>query len=192
MGTMTHTRKTIGRDLPERGYVEIEAEERDGSDGLSPGFAITASIWEARGTWSGRTRKSNGRDIDAGGATHELILEVAPELAPIVSAHLADPDGTPMHAEANGWYFYSGKAAEYERAQIAAGKDYGYTRQLETSDHDRAARSLNIPSSDLPTGLDREGFAAFCRSLEATWAGQADSARAALAAMVDGEGVEDN
>jgi len=152
MGTMTYTRKTIGLSRPSGDYIEIEAEERDGSDGLSPGFAITASVWEARSNASGRARKRMGRDIDMGGAMHDLILKVAPKLAPLVTAHLADRDGTPMHAEADGWYFYSGKSAEYERRMIAEGKDYGYSRNLETSDHDRAA----------------------------------------LAAMVDGEGVEDN
>lgn len=191
MGTMTTTRKTIGKDLPDGTYVEIEAEERDGSDGLSPGFAVTCLGWAKHGTWSGRACKRNGRDIDFGGADHDLILRVAPELAPLVRAHLADQDGTPMHAEANGWYFYSGKAAEYEREKVAAGQDYGYSRQLEMSDHDRAARALNISPDDLPVGLDREGFTAFCRSLAETWGAQAREARAALDAMHDGEGVED-
>lgn len=190
MSTMTNTRKTIGKDLPNGTYIEIEAVERDGSDGLSPGFAVTVSGWEKHGTWSGRACKRNGRHIDFGGADHDLILRVAPELAPLVTAHLSDPDGTPMHAEANGWYFYSGKAADYEREQIAAGKDYGYSRLLEKSDHERAAEALNISPEDLPTGLDREGFSAFCRSLADTWAAQAQAARAALAAMRDGDGVE--
>lgn len=189
---MATTRKTIGLDLPDRGYVEIVAEERDDSGTLSPGFSITADVWEAHGTWSGRAQKRNGREQDMGGCLHDLILKIAPELAPLVSAHLAGQDGTPMHAEANGWYFYSGESSSYERAQIAAGRDYGYSRLLEVSDHDRAARELNIPPSELPTELDREGFAAFVRSLAATWASQADAARAALAAMVDGEGVEES
>ena len=183
--------KVIGRDLPNGDYVEITAEERDDSGELSPGFAITLTGWEKRGTWSGRAAKRNGREPAYGGADHDTILAVAPELAPIVAAHLADPDGVPMHAEANGWYFYSGKASAYEREAVAAGRDYGYSRLLETSDHDRAARALSIPPADLPTGLDREGFAAFVASLAERWAGQASAARAALAAMIDGDGVED-
>lgn len=187
---MSNTTKTIGRDLPNGDYIEITAEERDDSGTLSPGFAITLSGWEKRGTWSGRVAKRNNRETAYGGADHATILAAAPELAPIVSAHLASPDGTPMHAEANGWYFYSGKAAEYEREQIARGNDYGYSRQLETSDHDRAARALNIPPADLPTGLDREGFAAFVASLSDRWAEQAQAAREVLAGMIDGDGVE--
>lgn len=170
---MTTTTKTIGRDLPNGDYIEIEAEERDDSGTLSPGFAITLTGWEKRGTWSGRAAKRNGREAVYGGADHDTILAAAPELAPIVAAHLAGQDGTPMHAEANGWYFYS-----------------GYSRNLEMSDHDRAARALSIPPEDLPTGLDRDGFAAFVASLAERWAGQAQAAREALAAMVDGDGVE--
>jgi hypothetical protein len=186
---MSNTTKTIGHDLPDGTYIEIEAIERDGSDGLSPGFAITATGWDKRGGWSGRSRSRNAhgmpRDCDFAGQCHDLILTVAPELAPIVTAHLADPDGTPMHAEANGWYFYVGAAADYER------KNYGeeYVTRMGT-DHDRAARALHIAPEDLPTGLDREQFAALVVSLADRWAAQAQAAREALAAMVDGDGVE--
>lgn len=190
MNTMTDIRKTIGKDLPDGAYIEIEAELRDGSDGLSPGYAVTLLGWDRHGTWSGRACKRNGRDADFAGADHETILRVAPELAPLVTAHLADPDGTPMHAEANGWHFYSGASAEYERRMIAEGEDYGYSRNLETSDHDRAARALSISPDVLPAGLDREGFAAFVASLRETWAAQAQAARDALDAMIDGDGVE--
>lgn len=176
-------KKTIGRNLPNGEYVEITAEERDASGDLSPGFAITVA------GWGSRAAKKRGWEAEYFGAVSEYILEVVPEVAPLVRAHLADPDGTPVHAEANGWYFYSGKSAEYERQQVAAGKDYGYSRLLETSDHDRAARALSIPPTDLPTGLDREGFAQFCRSLKGEWAKQAAEAREALESMIDGQGV---
>lgn len=195
MSEHTHTTSTkvIGRDLPNGDYIEIEIEatERGGSDGLSAGFAVTCTGWEKRGTWSGRAAKRNGRECTYGGADHETILRAAPELAPLVVAHLADPDGTPMHAEANGWYFYSGKAADYERGMVTAGQDYGYSRELETPDRDRAARALHIPAEDLPTGLDREGFSAFVASLADRWQEQANAARAVLAQMIDGDGVED-
>lgn len=183
------TTKTIGRDLPNGAYIEIEAEFRTGGD-LSPGFAISGSIWEKRGTWDGRARKRKGLDSDAGGQVTEEILAVAPELGPIVKAHLSDPSGVPMHAVANGWYFYSGKAAAYERQKVAEGKDYGYSRMLEESDHERAARALNIPAGDLPEGLDEAGFKEFADSLAGVWARQAADARAALDAMKDGDGVE--
>lgn len=187
---MSNTTKTIGRSRPNGDYIEITAVERDGSDGLSPGFAITCDGWEKRGTWSGRAAARNGRDITFGGADHETILKVAPHLAPLVAVHLADRDGTPMHALANAWYFYTGKSSAYEREQVAAGKDYGYSRLLESSDHDRAARALNIAPEDLPEGLDKVEFVAFVNSLTDRWRAQAQAARAALDAMVDGDGVE--
>lgn len=187
------TIKTIGRDLPNGDYIEIEAVEDDGSGGLSPCFAITCMGWEKRGA-SGRSRSRNAhgmpRDCDFAGCNHEVILEAAPELAPLVTAHLAALDGTPMHGLANAWYYYSGRSSAYEREQIAAGKDYGYSRLLETSDHDRAARALSIAPEDLPTGLDKVEFVAFVNSLTDHWRAQARAARAALDAMVDGDGVE--
>jgi hypothetical protein len=185
------TRKVIGRDLPGGVYVEIAAEIRDGSDGLSAGFSVTGLLWERHGTWNGRACKRNGRDCDAGGQIVDEIRAAAPELEPIMAVHLADLAGVPMHAETNGWYFYSGGASAWERAQVAAGHDYGYSRQLEVSDHDRAARALNIPPADLPTGLDRAGFGAFVASLADRWAAQAAAARDVFSAMVDGAGVED-
>lgn len=185
-------RKTIGRDLPNGDYIEIEAELRDGSDGLSPGFAIICMGWEKAGQWSARACKRNGRDATYGGAAHEVILEVAPELAPIVKVHLARPDGMPMHGLVNGWYFYSGKAAAYEREEIEAGRNYGYSRLLETSDHDRAARALHVDPADLPAGLDHGQFTLFAASLGSYWHDQSMAARAALVGMVDGDGVEDS
>lgn len=41
---------------------------------------------------------------------HDKIFELRPDLKPFVELHLADLDGVPMHAEANGWYWLA-KAA---------------------------------------------------------------------------------
>jgi len=186
----TGTIKTIGRDLPNGDYIEIEAIEDDGAGGMSPGFAITATGWEKRGARSGRERARNAygmpRDCDFAGCVHDMILTAAPELAPLVTAHLAANNGTPMHAEANGWYFYTGAATKYEREHY--GEEYA-TRY--GTPHERAARALHIAPEDLPTGLHRDEFAALVRSLADHWWAQAQAARAALAAMVDGDGVED-
>lgn len=182
------TTKTIGRDLPNGDYIEITAQLREGdSRGLSDGFSVTCSGWEKRGTWSGRAAKRNGRESVYGGADHETILKAAPELYALVKVHLADPDGTPMHAEANGWYFYSGAHVDYEQ------KNYGeeYIRR-HGSPQERAARCLHIDPDELPAGLDKEQFSELCRHLaEHVWPRQAKVAKQILESMTDGEGVEE-
>jgi hypothetical protein len=179
------TRKTIGVDRPDGTYLEIEAELRTDDPVLSPGFAVTVSGWERRGTHSGRTRARMGRDIDFGGADHDLILEVAPHLEPLVRAHLADPDGVPMHALANGWYEYSGHSIAYEREHY--GEEYAARRG---TSHERAAECLHIPAADLPEGLDQGGFADFVQLQVERWEAQAGAARQILSELVDGLGVE--
>jgi hypothetical protein len=44
----------------------------------------------------------------SGGCAHGLILSHWPELADLAALHLADDEGAPMHAEANGWYLLAG------------------------------------------------------------------------------------
>ncbi|WP_100514249.1 hypothetical protein [Mycobacteroides abscessus] len=87
-----------------------------------------------------------------------------------------------MHAVANSWYFYSGGAREYEQRMVAEGHTH-YAENYKISDHDRAARALNIPSADLPTGLDKAGFEAFAGSLADHWAKQAADARAIIESL---------
>lgn len=179
-------RKTIGRDLPNGDYVEITVQERDGSDGLGPGFSITCLGWERRGTWPARANARNGRDAAYAGAAHDVILAAAPELAPVIAVHLADRDGVPMHALANGWYFYRGGGREYEL------RHYGQEWiERQGTDHERAARALHIPPGDLPEGLSESEFRAFVESLADRWRDQAAAAREVISALVDGDGVED-
>lgn len=186
---MSTTTKTIARSMADGSYIEATVEELDDSGQLSPGFSVTGSIWEKHGNISGAARKRNGREQDTGGCVHDEILAAFPHLAPLVHVHLADQSGLPLHAKANGWYFYSGGCSEYERKSIAAGKNYGYSRNLETSDHDRAARALHVPPADLPAGLDHEGFDAFVDSLTERYVADAAAARAVLASLTNGAGV---
>lgn len=127
----------------------------------NPYFSVTCEMWEKRGGVSGKARANAGHDPDAGGCLHEEILALVPELEPVVRIHFAWPDGTPPYARANGWYFYS----------------------REPSDHERAARALNISPDMLPKGLDENGFNAFVDSLAQTWSQQAQAARDVIAAF---------
>lgn len=169
---MPTLKRTFVRDMPDRSRIVANAELRDDSGSLSPGFAITCAIYEPHGTWSGAARHRNGRDSDAGGADHAAILRAFPELKPLVDVHLCAPDGTPMHALANGWYFYSGGASSYRGDYNPGG----------LTDHERAACALHIPASDLPEDLDETAFGEFVASLAPRWAEAAATARAILEA----------
>ena len=175
----------IERTAPNGDFYRIEALEHVIGD-QAPYFSVTCDVWKPRANASGATRARLGRDIDMGGCMHDEILALVPELAPVVLVHLATADGTPRHAKANGWYFYSGKASAYEREHVARGQDWGYSRQLETSDHERAARALNIAPDVLPVGMDETEFHAFVDSLADTYAAQAQAAREVIASLENG------
>jgi hypothetical protein len=179
--------------MPDGSYIEAHVELREVEEpgdrftagGLSPGFSVTGEVYDRHGTWSGAARKRNGREEDAGGCVHEEVLRAFPHLEPLVRVHLADPDGTPMHGEANGWYFYSGDARRAEeRSQYGGNPD-------NLDDHERAQRALNIVGThQLADELTREEFALVCAELARTvWPAQAAAARAVLESLEDGAGV---
>jgi hypothetical protein len=175
---MTTITKTIERKRG-RSFMRIQLELReDDPRGLSDAFSITGELYEPHGTWDGRAQYRNGREPDASGMLHDEIRRFAPELEPFLTVHLADPNGVPMHAVANGWYFYSGQARRYEEER---GETYANREGL--SDQERAARALNIPAAELPEGLDQDGFTAFAASLSQRWADQAATARALLESL---------
>ena len=53
-------------------------------------------------------RSGHPNQCQSGGAGHELILQLYPELADLAALHLSDIDGAPTGAEANGWYWLAG------------------------------------------------------------------------------------
>jgi hypothetical protein len=172
---MTTTKKTVERQRGQR-FIVINIELReDDARGLSDGFSITAELYEPHGNRSGKSRFDKGLDADSGGCLHDEIRLFAPELVPLINVHLADLDGTPMHAVANGWYFYSGEARRWEESHNDT-----WSNREGLSDAERGARSLNIPASELPEGMNREEFEAFAESLRNLWAQQAQVARALL------------
>jgi len=187
---MPTTTKTFTVDRPDGAHLKITIEERLGDPHFSDGFSVTGSLWEATGRRSGKDLRRARRDPDVSGCIHEEILAAAPQLAPVVAVHLADPEGLPMHAKANGWYFYSGGASAWERRQIAAGNDLGYSRLLRRSDHDRAADALHIDPADLPRGMTtREEFDTFVDDLAETYQKQAQRAREVIARLPGDENL---
>jgi hypothetical protein len=165
---MTET-KIVERQRGKK-FLRIELTINQGGS-VSDGFAITADLYEPHGTWDGRAQYRNGREADAIGTMHDEIRVFAPELQPFIDVHLADLDGVPMHAVANGWYFYSGDARRWEESRGDTWSGGGLT------DRERAARALKIPVKDIPEGLDRSGFEALAESLRPYWAAQAQTAR---------------
>lgn len=69
--------------------------------GQDPHFSVTCEV-----STNASRRK---RDIEAGGCMHELAEKYWPECAAVVRMHLSSAlDGSPMYAEANGFYFLAG------------------------------------------------------------------------------------
>jgi hypothetical protein len=95
---------TSTRACPTAGYgkqaiitVEAGLHKLQGND--RPYFSVTAQIASSR-RWIASPR--------ACGCLHDEIAKYYPKLAPIIALHLCDDTGTPMHAEANAWYWLAG------------------------------------------------------------------------------------
>jgi hypothetical protein len=102
MQTMTDTKRTLVRDMPNRSRVVATLDIGRGY------FSLTGELYEPHGTWSGKARHENEREPDSGGQITDEVLRAFPKLAGFARMHLSDLEtGEPMHAEANGWYWYS-------------------------------------------------------------------------------------
>lgn len=148
-------RKTWTREFADGRKLVAEGTYRVNHPQLADGFSITGTVCNK---WGG---------MESCGCIHDMILENFPDLAPLVKAHLCAPDGTPMHARANGWYFYSGMAATYSNDHNPEG----------LTNTERAARSLNIPAEELPEDMTTDEFERFCDDLASHWQDVADDAR---------------
>lgn len=138
-----------------------------------PYFSVTADIWHGSykpNGWTGFRRFQQGLEADSGGCCHEDILRAWPDLQPLVDLHLADDNGVPMHAVANGWYFYSGKWHEHDRYDQAKGR----------SARTMAAQHLRVDEAEMPFGLDKDQFTEYVESLHDMWLEQAKAGRAML------------
>lgn len=116
---MPITTRTLTRDMPNGDRIVAHLELREAvagsrfdEHGLSPGFSATTDTYYKHGTWSGAACQRNGREPDSFGADHQSILRAFPKLESFVALHLSDPNGLPMHAESNGWYWYCGSRTD--------------------------------------------------------------------------------
>jgi hypothetical protein len=174
--------RTLTRAMPDRSFVvaRVGLQYLDGNS--SAYWAAGADVYDARGTCSGEARWRNGREPDACGMMHAELLRTFPQLAPFVRLHLADVTGLPMHAEANGWYFYSGKASAYEREAEANGRPTFANREG-LSDHERAARALHLEPTELPRGMGELEFQSFVASLAERYERESQEAYALLLSL---------
>jgi hypothetical protein len=214
-------RRTLTRDMPNGSRVVAEIEVRIAAEGeqfvngLSPAFSVTGSVWEARGSQSGAARErryrrmlTDGRnpgpasEPDVSGCVHEEIARAFPELAQVIRMHLSDPiTGEPMHAEANGWYWYLGSRPDLVRLErecgtvaVYHGGNGIYSHQLAAYDlpddddgHKQycyltACRILRVPS--IPGEIaNREDFARFVDAQRDRWRREAAEALAFIEAL---------
>ena len=123
----------------------------------------------------------------AGGCIHDTILEHFPHLAPLVTVHLSEADGRPMHAEANARYWAG--LSNYEPTANNEGVNPVETDEKGTfnpsllASHlqcdDKTARELR---KGLLMGLPWERVIADLHLVE-LWSNQAGKARALLNEM---------
>ena len=175
---MPKIKRTLTKDLPNRARVVAELELRVADNGerlvngLSPGFSVTGEVYEGRSNASGKTRQKAGRDPDGWGAIGGALAQVFPEIAPVIALHLSDPDGAPLHAEANGWYWYSSYDGQGTHA-VPDGR----------SDYEVACDYLRLPQGGIPGPQNRASFKALVDAQRERWAAEAARAREILEAL---------
>lgn len=138
-------------------------------------------------TVDGRDKSSRGRGGEFCGCFHDLVREVAPDLNPLIALHLANVNGQPKHAEANGWYWLAGACGglgeKYHGGSGDFGKSTGDCEQILT-DHLRLtaneARGLVVAALTLSetqgVPAAREMFTKYVASLAERWKKEADAA----------------
>lgn len=173
-------KRTVIRDMPDKSRVVAELllrfatkGSRFAEDGISPGFSATAHTYEPRSNASGAARMKLGREPDTFGADHEAIVRAFPKLAPFVALHLSDPDGVPMYAYENGWYWYSSYDGKGTHRRPADGR----------TDYEVACEYLRLPHGGIPCPQNRESFARLVDEQRERWAAEAAEARALLEAL---------
>jgi hypothetical protein len=172
--------KEYGETAPLLLEVEAQLVKREGNS--YPYFSITGSI-----------KKTDKRYRDPyimGGAIHEEILKHFPELAPLVEVHLSEPDGVPMHAEANARY-WAGLSKWSDGRPMSPRDNYGRV-EIETDENGLEWSPKTLAShlqcsetlarevrGAMVMGLPWEKITAHAGLID-LWSGQAGKARALL------------
>ena len=114
----------------------------------------------------------------SGGAGHDAILALFPQFADLAALHLSDIEGTPLHAEANGWYWLAGAmgARELHASTFYADPGENAARCLElfakhcriTMDEAEGIRQ-RVTAADVP----RDEWHAIMRTMYPRWRAEA-------------------
>lgn len=152
------------------GYLVADACLVQLKGNTHPYFSVTGELWDSEGWYR------NGQDgrMRECGQLHDRIARAFPKLAPVIALHLADETGAPMHAEANGWYWYSDYDGKGTNVSPHSEPLYSMTP------HERGAQYLRIAPDALPKGMTRPEFASFVETLREQWQREADAALAFL------------
>jgi len=134
-----------------------------------PYFTLTAQI---------DRQAKNNRWMDwGGGACHDTILAHYPDLADLAAMHLSTIDGSPMHAVANGWYWYKGGLYLGEK-WLAAEVRYGQPVTLDEQAGVLAshARISEAEARDLiAQNLNKEDFERWIDEQRPRWKAEAEA-----------------
>ena len=159
MPEWTH-RVNIRRPIPSEGegaVLKIEAGLHHLSGNKTPYFSVTAEL---------RVPYQGG----AFGQLNEQVLEVAPELKPVVDLHLSDHRGYPMHCIANGLYHLGfGRWSELKLEHVASHFRITY--------HQAAELRAQLLCGG---GYIRKRYAQFIREQRPRWKREAREARELL------------
>ena len=122
--------------------------------------------------------------VESCGMLHDDILAKFPEVADFVALHLADENGEPMHAEANGYYwlagalgglgekFHGGNSSPEKSVQECLAIFASYVR-ITVEDADAL-----IDSFKGGQGAVRAQFTAWCEEQRPRWKAEAEAAKA--------------
>lgn len=116
--TTVYAEATLEKPLPDRYKIIVSAKLYQLGGNQRPHFSVTAEMHNMR-------RRGDNR-IESCGCLHDDVLEHFPALAPVVALHLADDNGVPMYAVANGAYWLGyGRYKDATFADHSRGLRYG-------------------------------------------------------------------
>jgi hypothetical protein len=123
-------------------------------------FAFTLDVLNSRGRYIG------------GGADHETMLKVFPELSKYINLHLSAETGVPMHAVDNGFYYLQ-NPHQYGRDVVA--------KHFRISKGDAGKLQKEVKSGE----MDKEGLASYVKSQMPRWKKEAQQCIHWMASLDD-------